>query len=341
MAGADIYTRDWAENIVQELSQVASAETDDQILSILRYTAMQLDDFLGEFNLLRNQIENLGMRKSIVRKFRRQITSDNMNSIAASYEDAQENAEATALYASLLNKMIIGYYLINKIRDIFFEPITYAIGFKDENGETLYIDNLELDDLLQGTMSLSTRIRMSEQNFARLEIDLKQLLQKLKDENKLKQAGDDPLYRDIMEYASQYKHTYQSRSGKYHSEKMKAGYLWEVYRSMKAQDMSVSGDNVQTIYEGVRTGNLAYFKGGDVLNEQDKFGTTVALASMASIVQQMPLIIEGLRSANTQQVASALSSIFLQRITDTTDKHIQNYVQKDTDKLLSILHLKT
>lgn len=341
MAGGDIHTRDWAEGLVQDLAQIASAETDEQILSILKYTAMQLDDFLGEFNQLRNEIEQLGMRKSIVRKFRRQITSDNIDSVAANYEDAQENAQAAALYASLLNKMIIGYYLINKIRDIFFEPITYAIGFKDDSGETLYVEGLELDDLLQGTLSLSTRIRVSEQNFARLEIDLKELMQKLKDENKLKQAGDDSLYQDIMAYASTHNHTYQSRSGKYHSEKMKNGYLWEVYRSMKAQNMSVSGDNVQTVYEGVRTGNLAYFKGGDVLNEQDKFGTNVALASMASIVQQVPLIIEALRSSNTQQIASALSSIFLQKVTDTTDKHIQNYVQKDTDKLLSVLHLKT
>ena len=341
MAGGDIHTRDWAEELVQDLAQIASAETDEQILSILKYTAMQLDDFLGEFNQLRNEIEQLGMRKSIVRKFRRQITSDNIDSVAANYEDAQENAQAAALYASLLNKMIIGYYLINKIRDIFFEPITYAIGFKDDSGETLYVEGLELDDLLQGTLSLSTRIRVSEQNFARLEIDLKELMQKLKDENKLKQAGDDPLYRDIMTYASTHNHTYMSKSGKYHSEKMKNGYLWEVYRSMKSQNMSVSGDNVQTVYEGVRTGNLAYFKGGDVLNEQDKFGTSVALASMASIVQQVPLIIEALRSSNTQQIASALSSIFLQKVTDTTDKHIQNYVQKDTDKLLSVLHLKT
>jgi hypothetical protein len=72
--------------------------------------------------------------------------------------------------------MTLRYYLLNKVRDTLLEPLTYAIGFMDENNELVYVDGVEIEELLQGTLSLSTRIRMSEKNFARLEIDLKEVI---------------------------------------------------------------------------------------------------------------------------------------------------------------------
>lgn len=342
MSDFAIGTRDWAEAIVKELSTIAALETDEQILNTMKFVAGQLTNFYGEFDSLRKQIINLQLKQEIAQKYRQQITSKNMNDIASIYDTTKDDAQMIALYSSLLNKMIVGYYLINKIRDVFFEPINYAIGFYGNGNEVEYIEGVSIEELLEGAMTLSNRIRITNSNFARLEIDLKEVIESLRQKNKVKQATDDQLYKDIMAYASTHGHTYMSKSGKTHTDDpMKPGYLWEAYRAMKAMNMSVQGDNVQTMYEAARRGNLAYFKGGDVLNEQDKFGTQVALTSMATIKQQLPKIIEALTANNTQEVANKLQKIFLQRLTDKTDDYTRRYVEKDVEHLLSILKVPT
>ena len=337
----EIYTRDWAQELVKLLSHAASADTQLEVLSIFNAVANQLDDFLGNFNRIRMQIDNLNMKKTIVKKYRRQITSANISEVLQNYNDSIDNAQEIALYTALLNQMTLGYYLLNKVRDTLFEPLTYAIGFMDENNELVYVDGVEIEELLQGTLSLSTRIRMSEKNFARLEIDLKEVIQNLREQGKIKQAKDDPLYNQIQAYTSVNKHTYYSNtSNKYKSKPFSGGYLWETYRYMKLTQTPFSEGALHAIYEEVRKGNLIYTKGGDVLSEQDKYGKSVALTSMATIVEQMPLLIAALRAGSAQDVASALQEIFIQKLTDKADKHLQQYVEKDTDKLLSILKLK-
>ena len=330
----EIYTKDWAQELIKLLSHAASADTQLEVLSIFNIVANQLDDFLGNFNRIRMQIDNLNMKKTIVKKYRRQITSANISEVLQNYNDSIDNAQEIALYTALLNQMILGYYLLNKVRDTLFEPLTYAIGFMDENNELVYVDGVEIEELLQGTLSLSTRIRMSEKNFARLEIDLKEVIQNLREQGKIKQAKDDPLYNQIQAYTSVNKHTYYSNtSNKYKSKPFSGGY-------MKLTQTPFSEDALHAIYEEVRKGNLIYTKGGDVLSEQDKYGKSVALTSMATIIEQMPLLIAALRAGSAQNVASALQEIFIQKITDKADKHLQQYVEKDTNKLLSILKLK-
>lgn len=336
----EIYTKDWAQELIKLLSHAASADTQLEVLSIFNVVANQLDDFLGNFNRIRAQIENLNMRKSIVKKYRRQITSDNISQALEEYDNATTNAQEVALYTQLLNQMTMGYYLLNKVRDTLFEPLTYVIGFLDENNELVYVEGVELEELLQGTTSLSTRIRMSEKNFARLEIDLKEVIQNLREQGKLKQAKDDPLYDMIQTYASAHKHTYYSNtSKKYKSKSFSGGYLWETYRYMKLTQTPFSEEALHAIYEEVRKGNLIYTKGGDVLSEQDKYGKSVALSSMATIVEQMPLLIAALRAGSAENVSTALQEIFIQKITDTADQHLKNYIGKDVNKLLSILKL--
>lgn len=337
----DLYTKDWAIELMNELGgQLATAETQEQVISILNIAAEQLNDFLGDFLYIKTQIENLNMRNTIVKKYRRQINSRNaQEEMAQAYEEKREDAQAIALYSLLLQKMGIGYFLINKIRDLLFEPITYAVGFYGQNKEVEYIDNLSLEDILEGTTTLSTRIRMSAINFARLEIDLKDVIKNLREKGQVKVAVDDPLYNEIMTYTSTHKHKYLNSDGVWRSKSFAMGHLWEAYRYMRINQVSFSEGAIQSIYEEVRRGNLAYYKGGDVLSEQDKFGNQVALTSMAAIVTQVPLIIDALRSKDAKSMATALSSIFVQQLTDTADKHLQDYVNKDVDKLLSILKI--
>jgi hypothetical protein len=49
---------------------------------------------------------------------------------------------------------------------------------------------------LGGAASLSSRVRLTTNNFARLEIDVKELIKDLT----VTQADDDELYRDIVNY---------------------------------------------------------------------------------------------------------------------------------------------
>lgn len=339
----EIYTKDWAEDLMKSLGgELAAAETQEQVLSILQTTANALEDFLGNFLRIKTQIENLNMRNTIVKKYRRQINSMNAEDMMQqAYADNRSDAQALVLYTQLLQQMTLGYYLINKIRDILFEPITYAVGFYGESKNDIeYVENLELEDILEGTLSLSTRIRMSEINFARLEIDLKDVINTLRQKGKVQQAQDDALYREIISYTSKNKHTSQNNKGEWKSRNFAMGHLWETYRYMKLTQTDFSVGALHAIYEEVRRGNLAYYKGGDVLSEQDKFGNQVALTSMAAIITQIPLIIAALRQSKAEDVSSGLQEIFVQKLTDTADRHLQEYVNNDVDKLLTILKLK-
>jgi ribosomal protein L12E/L44/L45/RPP1/RPP2 len=339
----DLYTKDWAMEIMETAgSELASAETQDQVLSVLHTLANSLDDFLGNFMRIKTQIENLQLKNTIVKNYRRQINSANMEDFMKNnFDESASDAQAIILYTQLLSQMAIGYYLINKIRDILFEPITYAVGFYGDSDKNVeYISNLTLEDILEGTMSLSTRIRMSDINFARLEVDLKEVIKELQEKKMTQQASDDPLYNEIIAYTSSHKHTYQNRDGKWRSKTFAMGHLWETYRYMKLNQIEFSDGALQSIYEEVRKGNLAYYKGGDVLSEQDKFGNQVALKYMAAIVTQMPLIIEGLREINAESISSKLQAIFIQQLTDKADQHLKDYVEKDIDKLLSVLKIK-
>lgn len=337
----EIFTKDWAQELVKDLSEVSSVSTQEEVLSILQHIAIQLDDFLGNFNRLRTQVELMHKRTSLVKTYRR-VTSFSYeeNSFTTTLDDQRTNAEELALYQQILQQMVLGYYLLNKVRDVFFERITYAIGFINSETKSLqYVENLELEDLLTGTLSLSTRIRISQENFARLEIDLKEVIAQLQAKGKVKNAEDDPLYKQILAYTSVNKHTYYNRAGQKREKPFQSGHLWETYRYMKLNNIAMEGRNIHTYYEMVRRGNLIYTKGGDVLSEQDKYGKEVALTSMATIVQQLPLLIDALRASSAQQVYEKLSSVFLQELTDTTDEFLRDYILKDREKLLALLKL--
>lgn len=337
----EIFTKDWAQNLVKDLSKISSVETQEQVLLILQRIAIQLDDFLGNFNRLRAQVESIHKRTSLVKTYRKMTSySFAENSLTTVLDEQRTNAEELALYQQILQQMVLGYYLLNKIRDVFFERITYAVGFiNDETKQLQYIENLELEDFLQGALSLSTRIRMSQDNFARLEIDLREVIAQLQAKGKVKNAENDPLYKKIIAYTSVNKHTYYNRAKQERSKPFQSGYLWETYRYMKLNNIEMEGRNIHTYYEMARRGNLIYTKGGDVLNEQDKFGKEVALTSMATIVQQLPPLIEALRASSAEQVYQGLSNVFLQELTDTTDIFLRNYILKDRDKLLSLLKI--
>lgn len=339
----EIYTKDWAVDLMEILGgELAAAETQEQVLSILNTTANALDDFLKNFLQIKTQIERLNMQNDIAKKYRRQVNSMNAETMMQqAYADSRSDAKALILYTQLLQQMTLGYYLINKIRDILFEPITYAVGFYGESKNDIeYVENLTLEDILEGTLSLSSRVRMSQINFARLEIDLKDIIKTLREKGKVKQAQEDSLYREIISYTSKNKHTSQNSQGEWKSRKFAMGHLWETYRYMKLTQTDFSVGALHAIYEEVRRGNLAYYKGGDVLSEQDKFGNQVALTSMAAIVTQIPLIIDALRQKNAKDVSTGLQEIFIQKLTDTADSHLQEYVNNDINKLLAILKIK-
>ena len=331
-----IDTQGWSEIIVQDLSEIASLETQEEVISLLKRVADQLDMFLIGFKGLQKDIIGIEQHKTMVKKYRSQIKSNtDISKMMDNYDENRQKVEEQILFTNLLNYMKSGYYLLNKIRDILFEPITYAIGFKDKEGNTLYIDNVEIEQLLSGVTSLSNRVRITENNFARLEIDLKDMLSNVN----VKNADDDPLYTEITAYTSTHKHTYLNQEGVYRSKKFSDGYIWETYRHMKLYEIPFSDKSVQAIYEEVRRGNLIYTKGGDVLAEQDKFGTQVALTSMATINDQLGALIQALRCDDAQSISQSLQKIFIQDTTEEVDNHLSEYIDNDVNKLLGLLKL--
>ena len=228
--------------------------------------------------------------------------------------------------------MTIGYYLLNKIRDIFFEPITYAIAYK-EKGTVYYIDNLELEDLLKGATFLSNRLSITINSFARLEINIQNIINELKKTQKIKQATDDSLYQQINNYITTHNHTYYIQNKRI-DKPFSMGYLWEAYRHMKLYNISMSEhngkSNLHTYYEMARIGTLSYVKGGDVLNEQDKFGLSFALSSMNTIEHTLTdLVISLSFSRDKQELFQNLQRIFLQKLTDETDTFLKDYLNQD------------
>lgn len=336
----ELYTRDWAEELLELLASAASVETQEQVLFIFNQVANQLADFLGNFNNIRAQIEQLEMRETIVKKYGSQINSSNISDIMTEFDESRTNAKEIALYTKLLQQMTLGYFLLNKIRDTLLEPITYALGFL-EGDNLMYIEGVDIETLLEGTLFLSTRInKITERNFARLEIDLTDVIKNLREQGKSKQAKDDPLHNQIMAYTSTHNHTYMTAKGEYRSNPFAGGYLWETYRYMKLNQVDFSEGAVHAIYEKARSGNLIYTKGGDVLSEQDKYGPQVGLTSMATIVREVPLIIEALRSDSAIDIFNKLKAIFIQKLEDSAEKKLKEYVEKDVNKLLNVLKLK-
>lgn len=335
-----INVKDWALSITNELSKISALETKEEVQSLLLKVADELEWFLQGFQDLQKDLTGAQMHRSIVRKYRRQIIVDDKTDLQVlheRYEEEKETAQEKALYTNLLNYMIGGYYLLNKIRDILMEPITYAIGFQDESGKMVYVQGLELEQLLGGAASLSSRVRLTTNNFARLEIDVKELIKDLT----VTQADDDELYRDIVNYTEQHTlYKYTDRKGKQRGQKYSGGHLWEAYRYMKLYQIPFSEQSFLSAYEQARRGNLIYTKGGDVLAEQDKYGTSFALSSMATINTQIQEVIIALRQSSMEDVFTSLKSVFIQQVSDDVDITLQNYVNKDTEKLMSILKLK-
>lgn len=335
-----INVKDWALSITNELSKISSLETKEEVQSLLLQVADELEWFLQGFQNLQKDLTGAQMHRSIVRKYRRQIIVDektDLQILHERYEEEKETAQEKALYTNLLNYMIGGYYLLNKIRDILMEPITYAIGFQDENGKMVYVQGLELEQLLKGAASLSSRVRLTTNNFARLEIDVKELIKDLT----VIQAEDDNLYNDIIAYTKQnVKYEFIDRKGKTRKVNYSGGHLWEAYRYMKLYQIPFSEQSFLSAYEQARRGNLIYTKGGDVLAEQDKYGTTFALSSMATINIQIQEVIIALRQNSMEDVFTSLKNVFIQQVSDDVDITLQNYINKDTEKLMSILKLK-
>lgn len=333
-----INVQDWALSIVQELSKISSLSTQSEVQSLLNVVADELQGFLNSFKSLQADLTGAQMHKSIVQKYRRQINSDSGEAfLYESYEEEKEDAKEKILYTQLLNYMVSGYYLLNKIRDILMEPITYAIAFKDDTGKMVYVDNVELEQLLSGVATLSNRIRLTRNNFARLEIDIKNIIQDLT----VKKADDDPLYQHISNYVESHQvHKYIDRKGKERVAGFGSGYLWEAYRYMTLYKIPFSEESFSQAYEEARRGNLIYTKGGDVLSEQDKYGTTFALTSMATINIQLTDLIVALRQTSMQDVFTKLQAIFLQRVTAETNSALKNYVERDAEKLANLLKLK-
>lgn len=251
------------------------------------------------------------------------------------YGEEKIISQEKILYANLLRYMVGGYYLLNKIRDILMEPITYAIAFKDDSGKMVYVENLELEQLLNGVASLSSRVRLTKNNFARLEIDIKDMIKDLT----VNQLDQDSLWNEIQTYTATKKHTYIDRKGGRREDAFSGGHLWETYRYMKLYKIPFSDKALHAVYEQVRRGNLIYTKGGDVLSEQDKYGTTFALSSMATINKSIKELIIALRQQSMQDVYTKLKGIFIQKVSSDVDQNLQNYINRDLDKLTSILKL--
>ena len=345
----DIYTKDWAQSIVKDLAALSSKETQTEVIDSLKNIAFRLDNFIKDFRQLRDKIQLLNKKVEKENNFSNIIRSNQNMTMSLFNEQAlaeQNNySDAQRLYEQTLRYTVIGYYLLNTIRDTFFEPIEYAIGFMDD-GEISYIEPpVTLEELLSGTVGLSNRVDVTENNFARLEINIKDLIKKLRDDNRVKSLKNDALFDAISNYTSAKSHTYMTGSGR-HKDSFKMGYTWETYRHMKLYGLQVSdtGRNVQYYYEKARKGNLAYYKGGDVLAEQDKFGTTFALTSTAAILNQLNRFnqIFMKNNLNIKDVQTSLENIFLQKEQNiqVTDKHLRSQIQKDKEKLIAILKIK-
>jgi hypothetical protein len=262
----------------------------------------------------------------------------------------KENLQEYALYKEIIVFLKQGYIILMDIRHQLIGDIFYNIGF-NYSGKTYHIQFNSIEELFQYTnFSLSHRVKLTENNLARLELSLQDRINELVNTKKAVEVNDS-LYTSIQHYRSLrersgvlYRHRYYFNKNQKVYLKGGAGYditdgnVWEVYNYMK-QSKKINAFNdvlFHQLYETARKGNLAYYKGGDVFNEQDKFGGKFALTSMHSVYNTLMQLANAFsKSVNVKKIETRLRKIFIQKI--PTDEELSKYVENEINHLTGIL----
>lgn len=332
----------------------------------------QIEKYLRELEDCSKSLERIWSAKTLAErresfKTFKQIALDNQR---------KENQERVA-YKKLTRLLSEGYLIVNRIRDLFVGEIVYHIGFQgtDTMGKIkIYEATLKLEDLEhyllpekgEGAGYLSSRVKITQTNLARLEINL---TDELKD--KVTEIND-VILDQILAYTNytnskgaRNRHIYYKKDknskdiikvGKSHNGyEFTGGNLWEVYNYYKARrrkkiilisqnSKGPTDDAIEfhRLYEYARRGNLPYTKGGDVLNEQDKFTQMFALTSMQTIITtltQLKKIFNEIE--NPRQMIEGLKQLFIQKTPPEADKKLNQYIQKEIKHLVKFVNNKT
>lgn len=344
MAISELQFNDWKQMINDDLVKIASVETEQEVIILFKKIAGQLYNFLKEMKVYMKKMQNYidvnhseADRKDEFRAFQQKALKN-------------ENMQEYALYKEIIAFLKQGYIILMNIRHQLVGDIVYNIGF-NYSGKTYHIRFNSIEELFQYTdFSLSNRVSLTANNLARLELSLQDRINELVNTNKVVEVNDS-LYTAIQHYRSLkersgvlYRHRYYFNKNQKVYLKGGAGYditdgnVWEVYNYMKQSKKINTFNDVlfHQLYETARKGNLPYYKGGDVFNEQDKFGGKFALTSMYSVYNTLMQLANAFsKSTNIKQIEARLRKIFIQQI--PTDEELGEYVENEIDHLIGIL----
>lgn len=362
---SETYSYLFIKKLLQNLKASDSPEVFEKTIQILN---KQIEGYLDKLNECSKDLEKIWSAKTLADR-RKQFKDFKQAALDNQKNDNQKRIQ----YKKLTRLLSEGYLIVNRIRDLFVGEIVYHIGYQrtDATGKikiyeaTLKLEDLEYYLLKKEAGYLSSRVKATKENLARLEINL---TDKLKD--KITEIND-VILDQILAYTNYtnskgarnrhkyYKNDKNSKSiwvGKSHNGyEFTGGNLWEVYNYYKVRKREkitlISQDSEQPpddaiefhrLYEYARRGNLPYTKGGDILNEQDKFTQAFALTSMKTIVTtltQLKTIFNEIK--NPKQMIEGLKQLFIQKTPPEADEELNKYIQKEVDHLIEFIDNKT
>lgn len=358
-------------SIKELLQNLKASDSPDAFKRVIIDLNKQIEKYLEKLETCSNDLKKIWSAKTLAdrrKSFKdfKQIALDNQ----------KENNQERIMYKKLTRLLSEGYLIVNRIRDLFVGEIIYHIGFQgtDATGKIkIYEATLKLEDLEhyllleegEGVGYLSSRVKITRTNLARLEINL---TDKLKD--KITEIND-VILDQILAYTNytnskgtrnRHKYYYKDKNSKdptwvgrlHNGYEFTGGNLWEVYNYYKvrkrkkitliSQNSEQPPDDAKEfhrLYEYARRGNLPYTKGGDILNEQDKFTQMFALTSMQTIITtltQLKKIFNEIE--NPRQMIEGLKQLFIQKTPPEADKKLHQYINKEIKHLVKFIDNK-
>lgn len=337
----DYLTFTEAKNLMNQLAQDLANDNSRDLIKIFNEYSIPLENFYNNFVILRNKINDIYNEKTGVSIG--QYFSKKHAGTIEKLKQTHTEIILNAYYNNLLEQMKIGYYFLNKIRDLIFGELKYHIAYQE--GQITRQMTLTLEQLLEVvTLSLSNRVDLSAANIARLEADIKKYIRNNK--NNIEELNED----NWLKLQNRLGHSHSGKNKnpppKYKYYAIEYGNLWEVYEYylyVKDKHLASHPENIiinnrvfHGVYELARRGNLPYYKGGDVGLVQNKFGVTFALTSTAAL-DNLEKVITMMKSDNLEIIKDNMKKIFVQDESKTIYNVANTTIKDDLNKLNSFM----